>query len=178
MSAFFVSQRTWRVIANALTWNLDLRQAPIALAIRAQLGADAVEPVLSVYGTPYGLMSTEDRAVEAVLLTWWRANIDALLGRYSEEDACEMYEGEDFAQMLRCVPAYPHVAMCGVREPRFSNLVTAYKAVQSLHYQCSEDVRTGKERHERVLKSIEDFQHELAAAALRVTKEYDAAPWG
>lgn len=178
MSAFFVSQKTWRVIANALTWNLDLRQAPIALAIRAQLGTDAVGVVSSVYIRPEVLMSTEDRAVESVLRTWWRANIDALFGRYSEEDAREMCEGVHFAQMLHGVKAYPNVAMQGVTEERFVELVTAYKAVQSLHYQCSEDVLTDKERHERVLKSIEDFEHQLAAAALRVTKEYDAASWG
>ncbi len=149
MSAFMLSVAAFQRIADALPWDYS--------EYRNHRLCHVIRP------------HTRDEiaASDAIIRDWYKANRLALLGRYGERGADGI------------APALPDGFGVKVTSAPLLRGAALFKALQCLHYQCSEEVAPEHAAwHRGIMDEIEAAMATVCHAVIAGMPEYKDAAWG
>lgn len=178
MSAFILSDEAWARVATALISRSEQYHGGPTLAEQI---TEALTPAADTHCRAMRAEMElkhpgdidECRKALALLRLFLAANREAVAYRYGK--GTDAVQPETLtAEACRIVGQ-----LRGVSLHQAKHCVEAYKTLQCLHYQCSEDVRPGwREIHAGALAALEHGMQLLAASHINASPFYEAAPWG
>lgn len=178
MSAFFLSDSAWKLVASVLISRTpNCSNGPCMAEVMAQrlkpAGAAAYAEALATVTKKYPNYIRETYAALAMLRLFWNANRTACAGRYCTNP-------HDVADAM-VPPAILDVILNfrGMSLRELQPCAGGMKALQCLRYQCSEtpagmDAAT----HEDIVDAMKHGMDVLAYHYVMESAFYKAAPWG